>query len=91
MRAGGGWVASLAVAGFTAVIVRNVVKTELEPAEYTPKPAPFADWEVKGLAFAVVLSFALAIYSPTAFGTAAMTASPFFVSATALGYVVGSK
>ncbi|CAM6126433.1 unnamed protein product [Calypogeia fissa] len=86
-----GWAASCAVAGSTAMVVRSIVKTEMEPAEYTPKAAPFADWEVKAMASAMVLSFALAIYSPTALGTAAMTVLPFFLSATALGYAIGSN
>ncbi|KAL0324147.1 UNVERIFIED_CONTAM: Plastidal glycolate/glycerate translocator 1, chloroplastic [Sesamum calycinum] len=35
----GGWLASLSVAGFTAIAVRKMVNTEMTPAEPMPKPS----------------------------------------------------
>ncbi|BBN19612.1 hypothetical protein MPTK1_8g12090 [Marchantia polymorpha subsp. ruderalis] len=86
-----GWMASLAVAGYTTVMMRNIVKTVVQPAEYTPKPPPFSDVEFKALAAAAVVFLAVAVWQPTAFGTPAMTTLPYFLSATALGYVFGTS
>ncbi|KAJ8426757.1 hypothetical protein Cgig2_029426 [Carnegiea gigantea] len=42
----GGWLASLCVAAFTALAVRNCVRTEMIPAEPMPKPTPFSALEI---------------------------------------------
>ncbi|KAI5063499.1 hypothetical protein GOP47_0022046 [Adiantum capillus-veneris] len=87
----GGWAASLAVAGYTALVVRSVVKTEMIPAEPMPKPAPFSRNELWGWAIVLAASFTLAIVSPTALGSVPSTVLPFFLAATVLGYIVGSN
>eukprot|EP00249_Psilotum_nudum_P008796 c21512_g1_i2 orf=326-1474(+) len=86
----GGWVASLCVAGYTAVGVRNMVKTKMGPAEPIPKVSPFSTKELWSWMLIMLLSFALAVISPTAFGTVPLTTMPFFLAATAVGYIVGS-
>lgn len=87
----GGWAASLAVAGYTALIVRGMVKTEMIPAEPMPKPAAFSKNEIWGWTVVLAISFVLAIVSPTALGTVPLTVLPFFLSATVLGYMIGSR
>ncbi|KAH8940771.1 hypothetical protein BDL97_14G002300 [Sphagnum fallax] len=87
----GGWIASLAVAGFTAVRVRAMVKTQLLPADPIPKPAPFSSKEVWSWAAVMLLSFVMAVKQPTALGPVSTTALPFFLSATVLGYLLGSR
>eukprot|EP00250_Pteridium_aquilinum_P011578 c20165_g1_i1 orf=145-1674(+) len=87
----GGWAASLAVAGYTALIVRRLVKTEMIPAEPMAKPTAFSKNELWGWTVVMMTSFVLAIVSPTALGTVSLTVLPFFLSATVLGYIVGSR
>ncbi|GLJ46637.1 hypothetical protein SUGI_0982720 [Cryptomeria japonica] len=86
----GGWVASLCVAGYTAITVRRMVKTKMIPAEPMPKPSPFSRNEIWFWTTIFVLSFTLAVLSPLAFGTRASTCLPFLLAATVLGYIVGS-
>ncbi|EPS63824.1 hypothetical protein M569_10955 [Genlisea aurea] len=86
----GGWLASLSVAGFTAITVRNLVQTEMTPAEPMPKPSPFSSielWSWSGIFF---ISFASAVLYPTMLGTAARTCLPFLLASTILGYIFGS-
>ncbi|KAH7444833.1 hypothetical protein KP509_02G093900 [Ceratopteris richardii] len=87
----GGWAASLAVAGYTALFVRKLVKTQMMPAEPMPKPAAFSNSEIWGWTVVLVASFALAIVSPTFLGSVPSTVLLFFLSATVLGYMVGSS
>ncbi|KAA8525708.1 hypothetical protein F0562_007563 [Nyssa sinensis] len=86
----GGWLASLCVAGFTAIAVRKMVKTEMMAAEPMAKPAPFSLLEVWTWSGIFLLSFAAAYFYPTAFGTSARTCLPFLLASTVLGYMVGS-
>ncbi|CAN6486520.1 unnamed protein product [Victoria cruziana] len=86
----GGWVASLSVAGYTAITVRKMVKTEMVPAEPMSKPPPFSIIEIWTWAIILVSSFVFALVSPTALGTTAKTCLPFLLAATVLGYMVGS-
>ncbi|KAF3790733.1 Plastidal glycolate/glycerate translocator 1 [Nymphaea thermarum] len=86
----GGWVASLSVAGYTAITVRKMVKTEMIPAEPMSKPPPFSVIEIWTWATILVSSFVFALVSPTALGTTARTCLPFLLAATVLGYMVGS-
>ncbi|KAG8092684.1 hypothetical protein GUJ93_ZPchr0012g22002 [Zizania palustris] len=86
----GGWFASLMVAGYTALTVRTIVKTQLIPAEPMNKPSPFATLEFWAWGAVFVASFAVAYVSPTAFGTTAKTCLPFLLASTVLGYMVGS-
>lgn len=86
----GGWFASLAVAGYTALAVRKLVKTQLIPAEPMGKPSPFSTLEIWAWAAIFVASFGLAYFNPTALGTTARTCLPFLLAATVLGYMVGS-
>ncbi|KAF8412895.1 hypothetical protein HHK36_000867 [Tetracentron sinense] len=86
----GGWLASLSVAGYTAIAVRKIVKTEMVAAEPMPKPSQFSlieMWTWTGIFFS---SFATAFLYPTALGTSARTCLPFLLAATVLGYIVGS-
>ncbi|XP_051198793.1 plastidal glycolate/glycerate translocator 1, chloroplastic isoform X1 [Lolium perenne] len=85
-----GWLASLTVAGYTALTVRKIVKTELIAAEPMGKPSPFATWEFWAWGAVFVASFATAIVNPTALGTTARTCLPFMLASTVLGYMVGS-
>lgn len=88
--AGAGWLASLAVAGYTAITVRKMVKTELIPAEPMSKPSPFSSLELWTWSGIFLISFVGAIFYPTVLGTSARTCLPFLLSATVLGYMVGS-
>lgn len=86
----GGWVASLFVAGYTAISIRRIVKTEMIDAEPMAKPSPFATIELWAWSAVFVPAFILAIVNPTALGTSASTCLPFLLSATVLGYMVGT-
>ncbi|PKA66532.1 Plastidal glycolate/glycerate translocator 1, chloroplastic [Apostasia shenzhenica] len=86
----GGWLASLAVAGYTAIAVRRMVKTEMIPAEPMTKPAPFSILELWVWTAIFVSSFVLALINPIALGTSARTCLSFLLAATVLGYMVGS-
>ncbi|KAM0883642.1 hypothetical protein ACQ4PT_031501 [Festuca glaucescens] len=85
-----GWLASLTVAGYTALTVRKIVKTELIAAEPMGKPSAFATWEFWAWGAVFVASFATALANPTALGTTARTCLPFMLASTVLGYMVGS-
>lgn len=87
----GGWLASLCVAGFTALAVRNYVKTELIAAEPMPKPAPFSASEMWSWAVILLVSLILAFFCPTILGTRARTCLPFLLAATVLGYIIGCR
>lgn len=82
--------ASLCVAGFTAIAVRKMVKTEMIPAEPMSKPSPFSSLEVWTWSGIFLASFVGALLYPTALGTSARTCLPFLLSSTVLGYLVGS-
>ncbi|XP_027346139.1 plastidal glycolate/glycerate translocator 1, chloroplastic-like [Abrus precatorius] len=86
----GGWLATLCVAGFTAIAVRKAVNTEMVDAEPMGKPAPFSPIEVWTWSAVLLISFVVALYYPTALGTSARTCLPFLLAATVLGYMVGS-
>ncbi|WCJ29044.1 Plastidal glycolate/glycerate translocator 1 chloroplastic [Euphorbia peplus] len=86
----GGWLASLCVAGFTAISVRKIVKTELTEAEPMEKPSAFSSVEVWIWAGIFLASFVSALYYPTLLGTTARTCLPFLLASTVLGYMVGS-
>ncbi|CAD5180301.1 plastidal glycolate/glycerate translocator 1, chloroplastic [Musa acuminata AAA Group] len=85
-----GWLASLSVAGQTAITVRKIVKTEMIPAEPMAKPSPFSNAELWTWTAVFVSTFVLAFMNPTALGTSARTCLPFLLAATVLGYMVGS-
>ncbi|KAI3899821.1 hypothetical protein MKW92_046986 [Papaver armeniacum] len=85
-----GWLASLAVAGYTAIAVRNLVKTEMVDAEPMQKPSPFSNFEIGAWTAIFVASFAAAYVNPIALGTSALTCLPFLLAATVLGYMVGT-
>ncbi|NP_001151575.2 lrgB-like family protein [Zea mays] len=86
----GGWFATLAVAGYTALAVRKLVKTQLIPAEPMSKASPFSTVETWAWAAVFVASFGVACFNPRALGTTARTCLPFLLAATVLGYMVGS-
>ncbi|KAK6934910.1 CidB/LrgB family [Dillenia turbinata] len=86
----GGWLASLSVAGYTAIAVRNMVKTEMVEAEPMAKPAPFSSIEVLSWAGVFLISFIAALLYPTVLGTNARTCLPFLLASTVLGYMIGS-
>ncbi|KAK1305028.1 hypothetical protein QJS10_CPB11g00094 [Acorus calamus] len=85
-----GWLASLSVAGFTAITVRKIVKTEMVDAEPMKKPSPFSAVEFWIWTAVFISSFVVAYLYPTALGTSARTCLPFLLAATVLGYMVGS-
>ncbi|KAL5728478.1 Plastidal glycolate/glycerate translocator 1 [Ranunculus cassubicifolius] len=85
-----GWLASLVVAGYTAIAVRKMVKTEMVAAEPMAKPSPFSIFEAWTWAAILVASFATALIYPTALGTTARTCLPFLLASTVLGYIVGT-
>ncbi|EEC67504.1 hypothetical protein OsI_34789 [Oryza sativa Indica Group] len=87
----GGWFASLVVAGYTALSVRRIVKTQLIPAEPMKRPSPFGPLEFWAWAAVFVASFAVAYVSPTALGTTATTCLPFLLASTVFGYILGSR
>ncbi|TXG54236.1 hypothetical protein EZV62_019492 [Acer yangbiense] len=86
----GGWLASLCVAGFTAIAVRKMVKVEMIDAEPMAKPSPFVPTEVWSWSGVFLISFVTALLYPTALGTTARTCLPFLLASTVLGYMVGS-
>lgn len=86
----GGWAASLYVAGYTAIAVRKMVRTEMIAAEPMPKPSPFSRREIWFWTIILSVSFILTVLSPLAFGTYARTCLPFLLAATALGFILGS-
>jgi hypothetical protein len=86
----GGWLASLSVAGYTAIAVRNIVKTEMTDAEPMAKPSPFSAIEVWTWTGIFLISFVAALLNPTILGTSARTCLPFLLASTVLGYIVGS-
>ncbi|KAG0533790.1 hypothetical protein BDA96_04G223200 [Sorghum bicolor] len=87
----GGWFATLAVAGYTVLAVRKLVKTELiTDAEPMSKQSPFSTLEIWAWAAIFVASFGVAYFNPTALGTTARTCLPFLLAANVLGYMVGS-
>ncbi|KAL0312401.1 UNVERIFIED_CONTAM: Plastidal glycolate/glycerate translocator 1, chloroplastic [Sesamum radiatum] len=86
----GGWLASLSVAGFTAIAVRKMVNTEMIPAEPMPKPSPFSSVELWAWSGIFVISFVSAFFYPTLLGTNARTCLPFLLASTVLGYLLGS-
>ncbi|KAI4364972.1 hypothetical protein MLD38_021002 [Melastoma candidum] len=85
-----GWLASLCVAGYTAISVRKLVRTELVDAEPMGKPSPFSALELWAWSGVFVASFIVALYYPTALGTNARTCLPFLLASTVLGYIIGS-
>ncbi|MED6161226.1 Plastidal glycolate/glycerate translocator 1, chloroplastic [Stylosanthes scabra] len=86
----GGWLATVCVAGFTAIAVRKAVKTQMVDAEPMGKPSPFSAIEVWTWSALLLASFVGALFYPTVLGTAARTCLPFLLAATVLGYMVGS-
>ncbi|TYI91519.1 hypothetical protein E1A91_D03G198200v1 [Gossypium mustelinum] len=86
----GGWLASLCVAGFTAIAIRKIVNTEMVDAEPMAKPSSFAPIEFWTWGGIFLASFVSAIFYPTALGTTARTCLPFLLASTVLGYMVGS-
>ncbi|XP_054825023.1 plastidal glycolate/glycerate translocator 1, chloroplastic-like isoform X1 [Prosopis cineraria] len=86
----GGWLATLLVAGFTAIAVRKAVKTEMIDAEPMKKPSPFSPLEVWAWTGVLLVSFVGALFYPTVLGTSARTCLPFLLASTVLGYMVGS-
>ncbi|XP_058768129.1 plastidal glycolate/glycerate translocator 1, chloroplastic-like [Vicia villosa] len=86
----GGWLATLCVAGFTAIAVRKAVKTTLIDAEPMGKPSPFSTIEVWTWTVILATSFVSALFYPTLLGTSARTCLPFLLSSTVLGYIVGT-
>eukprot|EP00850_Spirogloea_muscicola_P020516 SM000218S06612 [mRNA] locus=s218:140417:143566:- [translate_table: standard] len=86
-----GWAASLAITGLSAAQMRQIVRTKMEPAEPAAKPSPFTVQEVAGWSVAMAAGFVLALAKPTALGTVATTALPYFLAATVLGYILGSR
>ncbi|XP_044501407.1 plastidal glycolate/glycerate translocator 1, chloroplastic [Mangifera indica] len=86
----GGWLATLCVAGYTAIAVRKLVKTEMTDAEPMSKPSPFSLTELWAWTGVFLISFVTALFYPTALGTSARTCLPFLLASTVLGYMVGS-
>lgn len=86
----GGWLATLCIAGFTAIGIRKMVKTEMVDAEPMAKPSPFSPIEVWSWSGILLISFVSALLYPTALGTGARTCLPFLLASTVLGYMVGS-
>lgn len=86
----GGWFASLAVAGYTAIAVRKMVNTEMTAAEPMAKPSPFSSIELWSWSGIFIASFVSALFYPTVLGTNALTCLPFLLAATVIGYMVGS-
>ncbi|CAA0812063.1 Plastidal glycolate/glycerate translocator 1-chloroplastic [Striga hermonthica] len=86
----GGWLASLCVAGFTAIAVRKLVNTEMMPAEPMPKPSSFSSVELWVWSGIFVISFVSSLLYPTVLGTNARTCLPFLLASTVIGYMFGS-
>lgn len=87
----GGWLATLSVAGYTAITVRKMVNTEMTDAEPMAKPPPFSTIEVLTWTGIFLISFVTALLYPTILGTSARTCLPFLLASTVLGYIVGFR
>ncbi|KAJ9556186.1 hypothetical protein OSB04_010800 [Centaurea solstitialis] len=85
-----GWLASLAVAGYAAIAVRKMVKTEMIPAEPMSKPSAFSSLELAAWGAISVASFIGALKYPDLLGTSARTCLPFLLGSTVIGYIVGT-
>lgn len=83
-----GWLASLSVAGYTAIAVRKMVKTEMIAAAPMSKPSPFSPLEVSAWTGIFLISFVAALQYPTLLGTSARTCLPFLLASTVLGYML---
>ncbi|KAL9177403.1 hypothetical protein ABFS82_01G055900 [Erythranthe guttata] len=86
----GGWLASLAVAGYTAIAVRKIVNTEMVAAEPMAKPSPFFSVELWAWSGIFLVSFVSAFLYPTILGTNARTCLPFLLASTVVGYMFGN-
>ncbi|KAL8063906.1 hypothetical protein ABFX02_01G056300 [Erythranthe guttata] len=86
----GGWLASLAVAGYTAIAVRKIVNTEMVAAEPMAKPSPFSSVELWAWSGIFLVSFVSAFLYPTILGTNARTCLPFLLASTVVGYMFGN-
>ncbi|KAM0883644.1 hypothetical protein ACQ4PT_031502 [Festuca glaucescens] len=84
-----GWFASLTVAGYTALTVRKIVKTELIEAEPMGRLSPFVTLQFWVWVPALCRRLPTFV-SPTVLGTTARTCLPFMLASTVLGYMVGS-
>lgn len=82
--------ASLSVAGFTAIAVRKMVNTEMIPAEPMAKPSPFSSIELWTWSAIFLVSFVSSLLYPTLLGTNARTCLPFLLASTVIGYIFGS-
>ena len=61
------------------------------PAEPMEKPSPFSSNELWAWTAVLLGSFGLAVFSPSALGTVPLTTLPFFLAATVVGYIVGTR
>ena len=86
----GGWLATLCVAGYTALAIRKTVKTEMIDAEPMEKPSPFSSIEVWAWTGILLISLVVALFNPTALGTHARTCLPFLLASNVLGYILGT-
>ncbi|MFS7962352.1 putative CidB/LrgB family protein [Helianthus anomalus] len=86
----GGWLASCAAAGYSAIAVRKMVKTEMVPAEPMAKPSPFSSLELVAWSLISVASFVAALKYPELLGSNARTCLPFLLGSTVIGYIVGT-
>ena len=87
-----GMVVSCAFTAQTAVVIRSAVRTEVEPYEPTPSIPPFHQLHVVIWVAILIAGFALISLAPTAImDSTAATASIFFLAATMLGYIIGTK
>ncbi|GLU05326.1 hypothetical protein SLE2022_224300 [Rubroshorea leprosula] len=87
----GGWFATLCVAGFTAITIRKIVKTEMIDPEPMAKPSPFSPLEFWTWSGIFVISFVASLLHPTVLGSNARTYLPFLLASNVLGYMVGSR
>ncbi|GAV88152.1 LOW QUALITY PROTEIN: hypothetical protein CFOL_v3_31575, partial [Cephalotus follicularis] len=86
----GGCLASLRVTGFTAIAVRNMVKTEMIDAEPMAKSSHYTPLEMWTCIGIFLISFVSALFL-TVLWTRAQTCLSFLLSSMVLGYIVGSR
>ncbi|KAE9596896.1 putative CidB/LrgB family protein [Lupinus albus] len=100
-----GFVPSLGIIGYIAILTSKNLKTgfeenehmenlstiDSEPAEPMRKPSTFCSVGVWAWTGIFIVSFVASLFYPTALGTKARTCIPFLLASTVLGQIVGSR
>ena len=87
-----GLITSCVATAQTTVVIRSAIKTDMEPFVPTPSIPPFHNLHITFWAAILAIGFALINFAPTLiFNSLAATASIFFLAATMLGFIIGTR